>query len=510
MLVLRRSPLQWALLAAALLSGPALAEQPLSADLRSLLDKLNARIEKLEQRNAELERQIDKPGAKAIEKRLQALEATQAGIDKGLESDSISQYEPDLTSRLKAVEKDALEMKKAARKIDALDGLRAGASLTTAAQKPYGLPRGTVDGNSQLNYRADIIAELPLEPIGAIDHKLFGHFRIGQGDGLNAPLARLDAFARAPNATAFRASGSPPDDSVAILGEAWYQASIPLPHGGFKPHSRENIDLTFGKMDIFGFFDQNTNAGDESRQFLNSVFVHNPLLDAGGQVGVDANGFQPGFIVAYNNKSRKASTWRLSLGAFGSGSRGANYQRTFSSPLLIAQAETSLKLTDGLAGNYRFYTWRQGQGQDLDGSVAKQSGWGVSADQQVAGGVSVFGRYGRLMQGKVPFNRALTLGLEQNGAAWSRASDAISISAGWLQSSKGFRTSGGSADLDGDGNTDFRYVPNGAERILEIYYRYRVSKQFELSPDFQYISRPGANPDAKAVKVLGLRAQFAF
>jgi len=129
------------------------------------------------------------------------------------------------------------------------------------AQKPYGLPPGTADDNSHLNYRADITAELPLEPIGDVQHKLFAHFRIGQGEGMNAPLARLGAFASAPNAIAFRASGANPDDSVAILGQAWYQASIPLPYGGFKPHSHENLELTFGKMDIFGFFDQNAVAG---------------------------------------------------------------------------------------------------------------------------------------------------------------------------------------------------------------------------------------------------------
>ena len=136
-----------------------------------------------------------------------------------------------------------------------------------------------------------------MQPIGDIEHKLFGGFRMGQGQGLNTAFSGLGYYASAPNALAFRASGASPDDSVVILGQAYYQASIPLPFGGFKPYSRETLDITFGKMDIFSFFDQNGAAGDESKQFLNSVFVHNPLLDAGREVGVDANGFQPGFIV---------------------------------------------------------------------------------------------------------------------------------------------------------------------------------------------------------------------
>jgi len=46
--------------------------------------------------------------------------------------------------------------------------------------------------------------------------------------------------------------------------------------------------------------------------------------------------------------------------------------------------------------------------------------------------------------------------------------------------------------------------------IVEIYYRYRISKQFELSPDFQYLGKLGGNPEAKTVKVVGLRAQISF
>ena len=75
---------------------------------------------------------------------------------------------------------------------------------------------------------------------------------MGQGLGLNAAFSNLGHFANTPNALAFRASGASPDDSVTILGQAWYQAAIPLPFLGFKPYSRETLELTFGKMDIFG------------------------------------------------------------------------------------------------------------------------------------------------------------------------------------------------------------------------------------------------------------------
>lgn len=502
---------------AALLSSSAACAAPADAELAEQVKKLNERLEKLEKRP---ESRTDHAAGKVpadVEKRLQALEQSQQQIDKSLDSSTISEDEPELTSRLKAVERDALDMKKSATRVEALEGLAVRASLTTVAQRPDGLPADTLDGNSQLNYRADVTVELPLEPIGDVEQKLFTHFRLGQGLGLNTPFSNMNAFASAPNAVAFRASGANPDDSVAIMGQAWYQANIPLPFGGFKPRSRESLELTFGKMDMFGFFDQNAAAGDEGRQFLNSIFVHNPLLDAGGQAGVDANGFQPGFVASYYNKSSKPETWRLSLGIFGT-HQGANYQRFFSAPLIMAQAEASLRLFDGLAGNYRLYTWRQGQGTQLDESVSQQAGWGISADQHVGDGITLFGRYGQMTKGQVPFDRAITLGSELNGSYWDRGGDVAGVAVGWMRSSEDYRAAGGTHDLlgnDAPNNAatvvdNINFSPNGQEMVLEIYYRYRISRQFELSPDFQYIWQLGADPDADNIKILGLRAQLMY
>lgn len=484
-----------AALVAAGLALPALAA-PDSATLQKLLE----RMEKLEARNAELE------------KKVKTLEGESEEIAKGLDSPRLSQYEPELTVRLKAVEKDALEMKKAARIAEGLEGIKVSASLATVGQHATGLPQGVENGSSQLNYRADVSVELPLAPVGDIEHKLFAHLRMGQGLGLNSAFSNLGFFSSAPNALAFRASGASPDDSVTILGQAWYQAAIPLPFLGFKPYSRETLELTFGKMDIFGFFDQNAAAGDESKQFLNSVFVHNPLLDAAGEVGVDANGFQPGFVASYLNYVDKTQPWRLSLGLFGAGDKGANYQRSLSSPLLMVQAEKQLKLFGGLTGNYRIYGWNRKEGVDFDGvTTSKHTGIGASVDQRLGDGVRVFARYGKLINGELPFNQAATAGAEFSGSYWGRGADAIGIAGAWLQSGKAYRSSTATAYYDNDNLLPaYSFTPKGAEKLAEIYYRYRLSPQFELSPDFQYVTNGGGNADAKTVKVFALRANIAY
>lgn len=475
-------------------------------ELMRELKRLSARLEKIEQRNAELEKKLEATAAPAaMEQRVKSLEEGQARVAKGLDDENISENEPYLTSRLKAVEYQALGMQKQARTVESLEGITAGMSLTTTAQKASALAAGSApNGASQLNYRGDVFVSLPLPDVGNTKNHIFSQFRLGQGTGLND----LPVFAK-PNASAFRALGTSPDNSVAILGQAWYQASIPLPFGGFKPRSREKLEINFGKMDPFVFFDQNTVANDETRQFLNTVFVHNALLDAGGDIGVDANGFSPGFRVAYINETEKPASWGASLGVFGAG-QGANYSRFFSSPLVIAQLETRRRLFGGLDGNYRLYAWQNGQGPGYDGTSESHSGWGVNVDQQVGDYATLFGRYGQQIKGQVRFDRALSLGSEFGGSYWGRGGDAIGIALGLQRTSSAFSRDSASVDADGDGVADYDYTASGTERVLEAYYRYRIHKQFELSPDFQYIANPGGNGASSPVKIVGLRAQLTF
>lgn len=473
-------------LALALAAAPAFAAPAdETAVLMAELKRLAARIEALEQQNKEME--------------------------KALTTERISEREPEIVTRLKAVEMQSLGMLKQARTVEALEGITAGFSLTTVAQQPSAPMRNLGSdldgkfGNSQLNYRGDAYVTLPLDNIGDTESKVFAHIRFGQGTGLND----MYSFSK-PNASAFRVTSTNPDDSVAILGQAWYQATIPLPFGGFKPHSKENLEVTFGKMDPFLFFDQNAAANDETKQFVNTAFVHNPLLDAGGDIGVDANGFTPGLRLSYLNWMDKREPWRLSLGIFGAG-RGANYSRFFSAPLVIAQAETQLRMMGGLLGNYRAYYWRTGQATSYLGDTPQRSGWGVSMDQRVGDATTLFARYGQhIGSSGARFDRAITAGAEIAGSDWNRGGDSIGIAAGLLRTSKGFRADSLTVDADANGTPDFGYSAKKSERLMEVYYRWRFNKQFEMSPHLQLIANPGADGGAKTYQVVGVRAQLTY
>ena len=132
-------------------------------------------------------------------------------------------------------------------------------------------------------------------------------------------------------------------------------------------------------------------------------------------------------------------------------------------------------------------------------ATEQHSGWGVSIDQRVGDGMTLFARYGQETKGNVKFDRALTLGAEANGSYWNRGGDSLGLALGWLGTSDAYR------DF-----TATTTASKGAERVAELYYRFRVGKQFELSPSLQFIGNPGGDPSAQDVRIVGLRSQFTF
>ncbi len=485
-------------------------EALLKQELRRLAD----RLDRVEKRNSELEAQLksyfERPTSKdgGLESRIQALEGYNKRLENALDTEGISEREPELASRLKAVEYNTLDIKKQATVIDSIEGFSAGASFTSVGQRASG-----VDTNgTTLNYRTDITVTTPTVKTGDVESKLFGHFRVGQGRGISQYLTSFVG----PNASSFQlGTAIPPENSAVLLAEAYYRAEVPLPFGGFKPQSREKLTVNFGKMDPFAFFDQNAAANDETRQFLASPFVHNALLDnpMAANIGADGFGFSPGARVAYRNERSKNEPWGLSFGVFGAG-RSTNFSEGFRSPFWIGQAETTQRF-GGLTGNYRAFLWRNGQAptflrdpSDLDATLLRpHRGGGVNFDQRFADYVTFFGRLGWASGEGLPFDRALALGAEIGGSYWSRGADALGVAFGVNRSSEEFRNSSARV-VDAAGRPVFGFAAHGAEQVAEIYYRFRVHRNFEISPDFQLIRDPAGNSAARPVKLVGIRIQL--
>lgn len=193
---------------------------------------------------------------------------------------------------------------------------------------------------------------------------------------------------------------------------------------------------------------------------------------------------------------------------------GAQFTDSFDEPFFISQLETAQKFFQGLDGNYRLYAWRNGQAvpyaNEFDSATETHTGWGLSVDQRVGEATTLFGRYGRQIDGKVRFDQALTIGAEFGGSHWNRSADALGLAFGLLCTSSDFERDSATLDADSDGTTDFGYAADGSEQIVELYYRYRVNDQFELSPDLQHIRRPAGDDSADPITAFGVRAQVTF
>lgn len=439
---------------------------------------------------------------KQLADRVEQLEKHNQELEKSLASERVSENEPEIATRLKAVEFQTLTMQKQARQIEALEGITVGASVTSVVQGVNA--RGSANGDSETraNYRGDISVTLPGGEMGNTEGKIFAHLRFGQGNGVGI----RPTYTSTINTTAFQVGSVDPDDSFGVAAQLWYQLKMPLGDFGRKEDAREHLYMTFGKIDPFVFFDQNAAADDESAKFLNNVFVHNPLLDSGGDIGADKYGFAPGIIAQYKNSRSKASEWGLSMGVFSpSGTRannGANFNGSMGDPMVIIQADTTARM-NYLPGNYRAYMWRNGQGVGYDGVERNHTGFGLSVDQKVADSVTLFGRYGHQVAGKTMFDRAITFGAEIDGGKWGRAADSLGMAAGALRTSSDFRD-------DSLTLADFGYQASGWEKQFEVYYRFKVNNRFELTPDIQRIVRSAGDRSASGVTAVGLRAKFGF
>lgn len=449
-------------LLAALAAGPALAE-PISADVAELLKSMQARLDRLEARNAELERRL-------------AQQATPLPAQP-----AAPQADAALAARVADMEKEVATLRD---KPDPLGGIHVGASLILAAQRVDG---GGAD-ESQLNTRADIEVELPAGAIGDAEGRVFAHFRAGDGDGVGN-----GSFAT-PNATVLGNVNAP------VLMQAWYQLDIPL---GGDSGNLGQLEVTLGKIDPFGFFDGNAIADDESEQFMNLAFIHNPLLDAGGDIGVGAHGASPGVRLAWVSDINGGNHWTASLGLFGAGN-GADFNTSVGNPLTLAQLEYAGKLWKGLEGAYRLYGWSNAQAWDtvndldangeFDDTQEKHTGFGLSLDQQISANTTLFARYGHSRKGTLPFDKAYTLGAQFGGAAWGRDNDRIGLAFGSLATSDAYRAAGSGS---------------GSERILELFYALQLNDTVQITPGIQRIDNPaGARTGDQTVWTLRAKAAF--
>jgi len=134
----------------------------------------------------------------------------------------------------------------------------------------------------------------------------------------------------------------------------------------------QKLSLVVGQLDLTNYFDSNAAANDETTQFLSDALVNNPML------GLSENG--AGMTVIYDPKS----AFNFKLGYQQSTRTATNLSDSL---FLLLEAGYQANPFHTGEGNYRIWYREDNTGNGT-------SAYGVSLDQKLMAGVTLFGRYG--------------------------------------------------------------------------------------------------------------------
>ena len=250
------------------------------------------------------------------------------------------------------------------------------------------------------------------------------------------------------------------------LLEAWYRHSFILAQD-------ISLEATFGIIDSTAYLDGNEFANDEVGQFMNEVFVNNPLLnlpsyDAGGVLELSVKDFAIKGLV---------------MGSRTEEDRGYNYYGL----------ELGYSLNSSLGqGNYRvtgYITTEDFEGRG--GEEERFEGVGISIDQKIGELVGIFARFGwQDDDAQIERDQLYSIGLNLNGKAWGREEDELGLGYAYLEGAD-------NAEID---NT----------HAVEGYVKFKVTDYSDLSLDIQYVKDNYKHGDDNNGMVYGARYAISF
>jgi high affinity Mn2+ porin len=378
-----------------------------------------------------------------------------------------------------------------------------------AFQAPYGGPNSLVTGQ-ELSYSFTATGFIKYKPWTSGEFEL--HPEAVQG----VPLSRLTGLGGLSNGELARTSGS---NLTVYRARAFYRHKL-----------GSQWIFTGGNFSALDVFDGNDFAHDPRLNFLNWSFLTHGAWD----YPADARGYSWGGSAEYLGPA-----WSLRFGRFilPKESNGlALDPAIFARYGDVLEWEKAYRLgaspDSNYAGKLRLMAFRNtvrmgsfdeavkmgsatGTVPDLANTREMRSkvGVGVNVQQQLGKDLGAFLRWS-WADGKsetyafTEIDSSLSFGAVLKGSAWGRAPDSLGFAAAFNRISGGrqaYLAAGGQGFFLGDGRLS--YAP---ERIYELIYQFKVSKNIGLALDYQRISAPAYNRDRGPVSIFGLRAHIEY
>lgn len=329
---------------------------------------------------------------------------------------------------------------------------------------------------------AGYIANLELT-VKAAGGELYSRLHAGEGEGADGNGIGDSLFANLNTL----ADDNPGDDTFRLL-EFYYS----------KEFLNGKLTLYFGKTEPFILIDANEFANDEVSQFVGKPFVNNPIIDPEDRFAPMV-AFDYSISDSFSLQGVAQSNDRGALyfdGSFWTNREKSPYSDIFDYPTLAFQLTYS---TNG--GNYRVYLWNDRAphpviDQPLNDPKRKPDavrGYvvGLSFDQNLTDRLSLFGRaaYGRPTA--YPDSQFYSLGINLRAPFLSRPNDTFAFGTAAVLPSPFAKR-------------------KAAELHFETYYKFEVSPNLHLTPDFQYVLNPGGSSDNDPIFAGALKVELSF
>jgi high affinity Mn2+ porin len=416
---------------------------------------------------------------------------------------------------------------------------------TDIVQGDFGFP-AKYSGAASLDSKGEVQETISLD--------LFAGVRLWRGaeahvDGLmwqGFGLSQTHGIEAFPNGDAYKAGRQIPQFNFARLfirqtiGLGGEQEAVPddqLTLAGKQDISR--LTFTLGRFSPLDICDNNSYAQDPHTQFMNWAMMGNLAWD----YGQDTIGFTTGVAIELNQPK-----WALRYGFFQmaqvkngftgddqflmSPQSGA-YGPFLRSWAMMTEFERRYSINTH-PGAIRFLAWlneadmasyttatallRADPG-DVEGDIAAtrdyrfKYGFGLNWEQELARNVGLFSRLG-WNDGReeawtfTDVDWTASLGVSITGRAWRRPDDTFGLAgvvSGASQVNQKFLEAGGLDMLDGDGALNY-----AREKVLEIYYNFKIHEKIHATLDYQFITDPAFNRDRGPVSVFGARFHWEF
>ncbi len=329
---------------------------------------------------------------------------------------------------------------------------------------------------------------------------------------------------------------------VLSIARTYLQQIIPLGKAGYEdredgfnqlggkfPSSR--IVLSAGKFSMSDFYDKNSYSHDPRSQFFNWSLMSNGAWD----YPANTKGYTMGLVAEWINPS-----WELRLSSVAVG-KVANHpdmeykfgkahsetvefvknihlvnNRPGKAALLFSySASRAPSYQEGLTalqtGNTKLLEVISGNGEN-NVYGGKKTGIGLNIEQELTDDLGFFARAG-WNDGKyvswafTEIDQTISAGLSLKGTQWKRKDDIVGLAQvvnGISADHRAFLKAGGYGFIIGDGNLNY-----GHEAITEAYYNARLTENFWLSLDYQFVLNPAYNKDRHGpIHVFAFRAHI--